>query len=109
MFPPKSDQKPGNIPLGDCFNDNTLFDPSSGIGCWFLFFDVPSTMPPPWQPEVESKPDSRDTRMQQVWYANGMLWGSTDTAVNVGGELKAGIAWFSVIRRSTVPARSRAR
>ena len=34
--------------------------------------------------------------MQQVWYANGMLWSSTDTAVNVGGELKAGIAWSSV-------------
>jgi len=34
--------------------------------------------------------------MQQVWYANGQLWSSTDSAVNVGGELKAGIAWFQV-------------
>jgi hypothetical protein len=94
VFPPKSDQKPGDIPLGDCLNDNTLFDPAvgPGIGCWFLFFDPPPT----WQPEVESTPDSNDTRMQQVWYANGTLWGSTDTAVNVGSELKAGIAWFQV-------------
>ena len=96
VFPPKSDQKVGNIPLGECLNDNTLFDPTAGIGCWFLFFNVPSTLPPPWQPEVESKPDSNDTRMQQVWYANGQLWSSTDSAVNVGGELKAGIAWFQV-------------
>jgi hypothetical protein len=94
VFPPKSDQKPGDIPLGDCLNDNTLF--GGGIGCWFLFFDPPETLPPPWQPEVESTPDSQDTRMQQTWYANGTLWGAMDTAVWVGGELKAGIAWFAV-------------
>jgi hypothetical protein len=92
VFPPKSDQKPGDIPLGDCLNDNTLFDPVAGIGCWFLFFDPPPT----WQPEVESTPDSLDTRMQQVWYAKGTVWGSNGTAVNVGGELKAGIAWYGV-------------
>ena len=90
VFPPKSDQKPGDIPLGECLNDNTLF--GGGIGCWFLFFDPPVT----WQPEVESHLDSNDTRMQQTWYVNGMLWGAADTAVWVGGELKAGIAWFAV-------------
>jgi hypothetical protein len=90
VYPPKSDQKPGDIPLGDCLNDNTLF--GGGIGCWFLFFDPPPT----WQPEVESTPDSLDSRMQQTWYVNGMLWGASGTAVQVGGELKAGIAWFAV-------------
>ena len=40
--------------------------------------------------------DSNDTRMQQTWYVNGTLWGASDTAVRVGGELKAGIAWFAV-------------
>ena len=34
--------------------------------------------------------------MQQTWYTNGTLWGASDTAVQVGGELKAGIAWFAV-------------
>lgn len=91
-FPPKSDQKAGDIPLGDCLNDNTLFDPDQGIGCWALFFDPPVT----WQPEVESALDSNDTRMQQTWYVNGVLWGAMDTAVNVGGEVRAGIAWFAV-------------
>jgi hypothetical protein len=91
VFPPKSDQKPGDIPLGECLNDNSdLFGP--GLGCWFLFLDPPPT----WQPEVESHLDSNDTRMQQTWYVNGVLCGATDTAVNVGGELKAGIAWFAV-------------
>ena len=40
--------------------------------------------------------DSNDTRMQQTWYVNGMLWGAADTAVWVNGQLKAGIAWFAV-------------
>jgi hypothetical protein len=91
VFPPLSDQKPGDIPLGDCLNDTSdLFGP--GLGCWWIFLDPP----PYWQPEVESSPDSLDTRMQQTWYVNGMLWGSAGTAVWVDGELKAGIAWFAV-------------
>jgi hypothetical protein len=97
VFPPKADQKPGNIPLGDCLNDTSaLFgtDPTTGqnLGCWFLFFDPP----PAWQPEVESSLDANDTRMQQTWYVNGTLWGAADTAVQVNGEVKAGIAWFAV-------------
>ena len=91
VYPPKADQKAGNIPLGECLNDTatpTIFGP----GCWQLFFDPPPT----WQPEVLSHLDSGDTRMQQTWYVNGQLWGATDTAVMVGGQLKAGIAWFQV-------------
>ena len=34
--------------------------------------------------------------MQQTWFSNGILWGSLDTAVRVGGELRAGVAWFAV-------------
>ena len=91
VYPPTSDQKPGDIPLGECLNDTTdLFGP--GLGCWYLFFDPP----PDWQPEVLSHLDSGDTRMQQTWYVNGMLWGATNTSVRVGGELKAGVAWFAV-------------
>jgi hypothetical protein len=94
VYPPKADQKAGDIPLGDCLNDNTLF--GGGIGCWALFFNVPATLPPTWQPEVEVHIDSNDTRMQQTWYVNGMLWGAADTAVNVGGQIKAGVVWFAV-------------
>ena len=92
VFPPKSDQKPGNIPLGDCINDTTMPTPF-GPGCWQAFF-LPAEEPA--HNEVESTPDSLDSRMQQTWYVNGTLWGSSGTAVRVNGELKAGIAWFAV-------------
>jgi len=92
VYPPKSDQKPGDIPLGECINDTTIPTPF-GPGCWQLFF-FPEDEPA--HDEVESTPDSLDSRMQQTWYVNGMLWGSSGTAVWVDGELKAGIAWFAV-------------
>jgi len=90
VFPPKSNQKVGDTPLRDCINDATtptIFGP----GCWQLFFD-----PPQPAHEVESSLDSGDTRMQQTWYTNGTLWGAAGTAVNVGGKIKTGIAWFAV-------------
>jgi hypothetical protein len=34
--------------------------------------------------------------MQQVAYANGELWGALDTAVNVGGQDRAGIAFYVI-------------
>jgi hypothetical protein len=37
--------------------------------------------------------------MQQVWYADGQLWGALDTVVHVGGQDKAGIAYFVVSPR----------
>ncbi len=90
VFPPKADQKPGDFPLGQCINDTTT-PTVFGPGCWqLLFVDEPA------HDEVISTPDSLDSRMQQTWYTNGTLWGASGTAVQVGGELKAGIAWFSV-------------
>jgi hypothetical protein len=48
-------------------------------------------------PEVVSSPDSNDTRMQQVIYVNGKLWGALDTALNLdGGPQRVGIAWYVV-------------
>ena len=92
VFPPESDQKPGDFPLGQCVNDTDIQTPF-GPGCWNLFF-LPEDEPA--HDEVISTPDSLDSRMQQTWYVNGQLWGSSGTAVRVGGELKAGIAWFGV-------------
>jgi hypothetical protein len=34
--------------------------------------------------------------MQQVMYANGKLWGALDTAVNVGGQNRAGVGYYVV-------------
>jgi hypothetical protein len=85
-LPPQSAQKPGNFPLGQALNIPGLSTKLFGSR-------------DPYAPEVESKLDSNDTRMQQVVYANGMLWGALDTAVTVNGVNgvnQAGIAWYII-------------
>ena len=94
-IPPKQ-QQPGSgtaattdTPQGYCINDVTTAT-LAGIGCWRLLFN---SEPP--HDEVISRPDSNDTRMQQVMWANGKLWGALDTALNPdGGPQRAGIEWF---------------
>lgn len=97
-IPPKQ-QQPGSgtaattsTPQGYCINDTTTLLYNGQTGCWRLLF--------PGQPahnEVISRPDSNDTRMQQVMYANGKLWGALDTAISPdGGAQRAGIAWYIV-------------
>ena len=97
-IPPKQ-QQPGSgappttdVPQGFCINDTTTVLFTGQTGCWRLLFGSQ-----PKHNEVVSRPDSNDTRMQQVMYANGKLWGSLDTALNPdGGAQRAGIAWFIV-------------
>jgi hypothetical protein len=97
-IPPKQKQ-PGSgtlattdTPQGYCINDTTTLLFNGQIGCWRLVFGGE-----PAHNEVISRPDSNDTRMQQVMYANGKLWGALDTALNPDGGLqRAGIAWFIV-------------
>jgi hypothetical protein len=86
--PPRSDQKAGDYPLGQCLSDSTISTPY-GTGCWRYFF----TSGGPFA-NVEKQIDSNDSRMQQVYFANGKLWGALDTAVTVGGANKAGIAYY---------------
>lgn len=88
---PGSGTAPGaTAPQGDCINDTTTAT-IAGTGCWRLLFNPPE---PPHN-EVISTPDSNDTRMQQVMYANGKLWGALDTALNPdNGPQRAGIAWY---------------
>jgi hypothetical protein len=88
---PGSGSAPGvNAPQGHCINDTTTVT-NAGVGCWRLLFTAE-----PAHDEVISRPDSNDTRMQQVMYANGKLWGALDTALTVGGSNRAGIEWFIV-------------
>lgn len=89
-IPPKSEQKPGPIPLGQCINNKNLPTPF-GRGCWQILF-----LEEPAHNEVRSRLDSLDSRIQQVWYADGKLWGALDTVVRVGDQEKAGIAYFIV-------------
>jgi hypothetical protein len=97
-IPPKQSQ-PGsgtatttNTPLGYCINDTTTLLFNGQTGCWRLLFGGQ-----PAHNEVISRPDSNDTRMQQVTYANGKLWGALDTALNPdNGAQRAGVEWFIV-------------
>jgi len=95
-IPPKQHQ-PGSgmapgvaVPQGHCINDIATAT-IAGLGCWRLVFGAE-----PSHTEVVSTPDSNDTRMQQVTFANGKLWGALDSAVTVGGQNRAGIAYYVV-------------
>jgi hypothetical protein len=93
-IPPKSDQKPGDFPQGQCINDTTTTVTSLGpafVGCWRALFGAE-----PAHNEVISHLDSNDTRMQQVSFANGKLWGALDTALTINSQNKAGVAWYIV-------------
>ena len=66
--PPKSHQKPGNNDTGIYYYGKT------GTGVL----------------------DSNDSRMQQVFYANGKLWAALDTGLSINGTDQAGIAYFVI-------------
>ena len=82
--PPRSTQKSGNLPLRDCLADTTTDCFSAIAGATSRFNNV-----------IQA-PDSNDSRMQQVTYANGKLWGALDTGVDISGDTatRAGIAYF---------------
>jgi hypothetical protein len=98
--PPRA-QQPGSgspptatAPQGFCLNNETTVT-LAGTGCWRLL--VSSAAHAFGLNEVVSRPDANDTRMQQVMYANGKLWGALDTALNPdNGPQRAGIAWYIV-------------
>jgi hypothetical protein len=98
--PPKQ-QQPGSgtapgmdVPQGFCLNDGTTLT-IAGTGCWRLL--VTPAAHAAAGPEVVSGIDSNDSRMQQVTWANGKLWGALDTALNPdGGAQRAGIEYFVV-------------
>jgi hypothetical protein len=82
-LPPAANQKPGAFPLGQCLNDTA---------CATFVLGAPD----PHAPNAEYALDSNDTRMQQVTYTGGKLYGALDTAVTVGRAVKAGVGWYIV-------------
>jgi len=88
--PPRATQPAGNRPLSDCIADTVIFP-----NCFAAVAGVAShnnaTFGPP-----NGNLNSNDSRMQQVTYANGKVWGSLDTAVNVGSQDRAGIAFYVI-------------
>jgi hypothetical protein len=99
--PPYSTQKAGDFPLGECINDTTLPTPF-GPGCWQNMF---VTQPPA---EVLSPVATNDSRMHDVWYADGKLYAALTTGVNVAGATQAGVAYWILeteIRQGQLSAR----
>ncbi len=84
VVPARSEQKVGETPLIDCLNKKSC-------ATNFLL-----GAPDPFAPEHEYTIDSNDTRMQQVVFAAGKLWGALDTAVNSSANTRAGVEWFVV-------------
>jgi hypothetical protein len=83
--PAPAEQKAGSVPLADCLNITSCAKATLGT--------------PDRYKETERPLDSLDSRMQQVTYAGGRLFGSHGTAVDVGTTTanvaqRTGIAWY---------------
>ncbi len=89
--PPRSSQRLGPVPLRDCL----------AVNCQ----DILGAGAAPDPNEAEGPLDSGDSRMQQVYYSGGLVYGALGTVAKVGGNLRAGIAWFAV-RPGASPAQS---
>lgn len=91
-LPPKARQAPGPIPLAECVNDTTIPTPF-GVGCWNLLFNDE-----PAHDEALTQLDAGDSRMQQVVYANGRIYGALGTGVRARGAstTEDGILWMSI-------------
>jgi hypothetical protein len=87
---PVAGQKEGSVPLADCLNDSTLETPR-GTGCWRYAF---SKKPPGNERESQRVNSSLSGGMLQVVYADGKLWGSMNTALDLGHGIQAGVAYF---------------
>jgi hypothetical protein len=86
--PPRAKQPAGDRPLSQCLADTVT-------NCWFFFAGASSPNNSTFGPPNGSL-NANDSRMQQVVYANGQLWGALDTAVNVGSHNRAGIAFYVI-------------
>jgi len=91
--PPRSTQKPGDVPLAECLSDSMLQVSPTLFGCWRLVVGGSGPFP-----NVEKMVDSNDSRMQQVVLANGKLWAALDTGLSIDGDptTRAGIAFFAI-------------
>ncbi len=81
QIPPAATQRAGDTPLGQCLNQEPICISAFG---------------PPPTPQGLSVVDSLDGRMLGTWYADGLLWFSLGTAVEVGGQDLAGIMYGAI-------------
>jgi hypothetical protein len=88
--PPRATQPAGDRPLSDCIADTVIFPNCNTVVAGVASHNNATFGPP------NGNLNSNDSRMQQVTYANGKVWGALDTAVNVGGQDRAGVAFYVI-------------
>jgi hypothetical protein len=88
--PGRAEQPAGNRPLSQCIADTTTFPTCNTTVAGIGTHDNTTFGPP------NGQLNANDSRMQQVMYANGKLWGALDTAITVNGATRAGIAYYVV-------------
>jgi hypothetical protein len=88
--PPLATQPAGNRPLSQCIADTTVH-PTCNVTVAGIASHNNATFGPP-----NGKLNSNDSRFGQVSYANGKVWGALGTAVTIGGEERAGVAYYVV-------------
>ena len=81
-------QPAGEHPLEDCVADTTVH-PTCNTDVAGIATHNAATF-------QNHSLNANDSRMQQVMYANGKLWGALDTEVSVDGSNRAGIAYYVV-------------
>src|SRR5262249_45303704 len=87
---PRASQPAGDRPLRDCLGDLVIM-PNCNLVIAGRTSHSNTTFGPP-----NGALNTNDSRMQQVAYANGKLWGALDTAVTIGTEERAGIAYYII-------------
>jgi hypothetical protein len=88
--PPRAHQPAGNRPLGECIGD-TVLHPTCNTTIAGIASHNNATFGPP-----NGELNANDSRFGQVAFANGKLWGALGSAVMVGGQNRAGIAYYVV-------------
>jgi hypothetical protein len=88
--PPRAKQPAGDRPLGQCIAD-LVIRPNCNTTIAGTGSHNNATFGPP-----NGALNANDSRFGQVSYANGKVWGALGTAVIVGGEERAGIAYYVV-------------
>ena len=86
--PPSATQPAGDRPLSECIADTTT---NCNMAVAGIASHNNATFGPP-----NGALNSNDSRFGQVVYANGKLWGALGTAVTVGSEERAGVAYYVV-------------
>ena len=88
--PPSATQPAGNRPLSECIAD-TVVHPTCNVTVAGIASHNNTTFFPP---STTGNLNSNDSRFGQVVYANGKLWGALGTAVTIGSEERAGVAYY---------------